>query len=77
MGSKLFEIDVKEKLEAVGFSFHQENWLLDQTWFCWTGPLGDWDIETGPYCRTESRAILSAIDRLIDYSVSAATQGTI
>ena len=60
---------VKEKLEAVGFSFHFENAFYDRHWYCWDGPLGGWDIEVGPDCNTAEQAVLSALDAVLDYAV--------
>lgn len=67
MAMTALEFDVKEKLEGVGFTFHNEG---GRCWFMWMGPDDKWtDAQVGPDCSSPQDAIRSAHDAL------TATQG--
>lgn len=63
-----------ERMEARGFTFHGQNddgGIISVPhaahWWCWPGPLGNWDIETGKDCASEAAAVLSAQERWTTY----------
>lgn len=57
-------------LESVGFTFHQgtaDDGAIAH-WFCWCGPEGNWDVESGEYEMTQDLAIEAALARYIDFN---------
>lgn len=68
-----FYMDVRDRLEAAGFSFYHDGAAGDRRayWWCWCGPLGEWDVENGYDCPSEEAAVLGAVDVLIYYAVGA------
>lgn len=71
---------ITTSLAGMGFTFHDNASPVkppkgvkavspDQFWYCWRGPLNDWDgTEPGPDQRTPEAAVVSAVLALVAYS---------
>jgi hypothetical protein len=60
---------LRAQLEHAGFSFHERTSKFHdgEYWWCWCGPLGFWDVESGSYMRTEADTELDALRHMIWY----------
>lgn len=67
-----FYADVKAILAAQGFTWHtatketHDSSIMEDLhgkhWYCWCGPEGRWDVESGPTRDTEAEAVADALE---------------
>lgn len=57
---------IRTTMESVGFTFHSNE--SGMHWYCWCGPEGRWDVESGPEYISEREAVASAAAKYVAFN---------